>query len=143
MLSKAINNKDSVDTGAKHWTYWTYSVKLHSEKYSTWYMKYEKHNISCWCQNKLRDGARPDSHVAALWSVHIVKNDIYLPYRFQTLISLIKSTWRAFKIFGEELREIFFKDNFDLVLLKKITYFLSFWSFVHISVLKLYDLNIF
>ena len=39
----AINNKDSIDTGAKHGSY---SVKVHSEKYSAWYMKYEKYKIS-------------------------------------------------------------------------------------------------
>ena len=32
----------------------------------------------------LRDGARPDSQ--AIWTVHIVKNDIYfLPYRFTNI----------------------------------------------------------
>ena len=85
MLSSAINNKDSVDTGAKHGNY---SVKVHSEKYSTWYMKYGKYNISLLMskQTDLRDGARPDSHVTALWTVHIVKNDIYfLSYRFTNI----------------------------------------------------------
>ena len=34
----------------------------------------------------LRDGVRPDSHVTALWTVHIVKNDMYLlPYRFTNI----------------------------------------------------------
>ena len=29
---------------------------------------------------------RPDSHVTALWTVHIVKNEIYfLPYRFKNI----------------------------------------------------------
>ena len=62
MLSNEITNKDSVDTGAKHGTY---SVKIHNEKYSTWYMKNGKHNISFLMlkQTDLRDGARPDSHV--------------------------------------------------------------------------------
>ena len=37
-------------------------------------------------QTDLRDGARPNSHVTALWAVHIVKNDIYfLPYRFTNI----------------------------------------------------------
>ena len=43
LLSSAISNKDSVDTGAKHRNH---SVKVHSEKYSAWYMKYWKYNIS-------------------------------------------------------------------------------------------------
>ena len=43
LFSSAINSKDSIDTGAKHGTY---SVNAHSEKYSTWYMKYGKYNIS-------------------------------------------------------------------------------------------------
>ena len=77
-----INNKDSVDTGAKHENY---IVKVHSEKYSTWYMKYGKQNISLlmpkWTNS--HDGAPSYSHVTALCAVHIVKNDIYfLPYRF-------------------------------------------------------------
>ena len=38
-VSSAINNKDSVDTGAKHGNY---SVKVHSENYGTWYVKYVK-----------------------------------------------------------------------------------------------------
>ena len=37
-------------------------------------------------QTDLRDGARPDSHITALWTAHIVKNDIYfLPYRFTNI----------------------------------------------------------
>ena len=37
-------------------------------------------------QTDLRDGACPDLHVTALWTVHIVKNDIYfLPYRFTNI----------------------------------------------------------
>ena len=65
MLSGAINNKDSIDTGAKHGSY---SVKVHSEKYSTWYMKYGKYNISLLMpkQTDLPDGAHLDSHVTAL-----------------------------------------------------------------------------
>ena len=84
-VSSAINNKDSVDTGAKHGNY---SVKVHSEKYSTWYMKYGKYNISLLMpkQTDLRDGARPDSHVTALWAVHIATNNIYfLPYHFTNI----------------------------------------------------------
>ena len=65
MLSGAINNKDNIDTGAKHGSY---SVKVHSEKYSTWYIKYRKYKISLlmpkWTD--LPDGAHPDSHVTAL-----------------------------------------------------------------------------
>ena len=85
MLSSVINNKDSVDTGAKHGFY---NVKVYSQKYSTWYMKYEKYSISLIMpkQTDLRDGARPDSHVAALWTVHIVKNDTFFPpYRFTNI----------------------------------------------------------
>ena len=39
LFLSAINYKISVDTGGKHRNY---SVKVHSEKYSTWYMKYGK-----------------------------------------------------------------------------------------------------
>ena len=64
-INSAINNKDSVDTGAKHGNH---SVKVHSEKYSAWYMKYKKYNISLLRpkQTDLRDGARPDSQITAL-----------------------------------------------------------------------------
>ena len=51
-------------------------------------MKYEKYSISLIMpkQTDLRDGARPDSHVAALWTVHIVKNDTFFPpYRFTNI----------------------------------------------------------
>ena len=60
-----INKKYSIDTGAKHGSY---SVKVHNEKYITWYMKYGKYNISLQMskQTDLSDGARPDSHVTAL-----------------------------------------------------------------------------
>ena len=85
LLLSMINNKESVDTGAKHRNY---SVKVHSEKYSTWYMKYGKYSISLLMpkQTDLCDGARPDSHVTALWTIHIVKNEIYfLPYHFTNI----------------------------------------------------------
>ena len=61
MLSSAINNKDSVDTGAKHENY---CVKVQSEKCSAWYMKYGKENISL--LTDIRDGAHPDLQVTAL-----------------------------------------------------------------------------
>ena len=65
LLSSAINNKGSVDTGAKRGNY---SLKVQSEKYSTRYMKYRKCSISLLMpkQTDLRDGGRPDSHVTAL-----------------------------------------------------------------------------
>ena len=122
MLSSAINNKESVNTSAKHGNY---SVKVDSEKYSTWYMKFGKYNINLQIakQTDLRDAARPDSIVTALWAVHIVKNDIYfLPFIIlQTLISVIKSTWLAFKISWKRVTRNFFMDNFDLVLSNKLT----------------------
>ena len=74
-----------MDTGLNHGSY---SVKVHSEKYSTWYMKYGKCNMSLLVpkQTDLRDGARPDLHVTALRTVDIVKNDIYfLPYCFTNI----------------------------------------------------------
>ena len=65
MFSSAINNKESIDTDAKHGKY---NVKVHSEKYNTWNMKYRKYSISLLMpkQTNLRDVARPDSHVTAL-----------------------------------------------------------------------------
>ena len=61
MFSGAINNKESVDTDAKHGKY---NAKVHSEKYNTWNMKYGKYSISLLMPKP--DGARPDSHVTAL-----------------------------------------------------------------------------
>ena len=122
MLSSAINNKESVNTSAKNGNY---SVTVDSEKYSTWYMKFAKYNINLQIrkQTDLRDAARPDSLVTALWAVHIVKNDIYfLPFIIlQTLISVIKSTWLAFNIYWKRVTRNFFMDNFDLVLSNKLT----------------------
>ena len=65
MLSSAIDNKDNVDTGAKHGNY---GVKVHSEKYSTWYIKYEKYSMSLLMpkQTELRNDIGSDSHVTAL-----------------------------------------------------------------------------
>ena len=65
MFSGAINNKESVDTDAKHGKY---NAKVHSEKYNTWNMKYGKYSISLLMpkQTNLRDVARSDSHVTAL-----------------------------------------------------------------------------
>ena len=61
----ATNNKDKLDTGAKHGHD---SVKVHSGKYSTWYMKYGKYSINLLMpkQTDLRDVGRPYSHVTAL-----------------------------------------------------------------------------
>ena len=137
MLSSAINSKDSIDTGAKHGSY---SVKLHSEKYSTWYMKYGKHKISLLMPKctDLRDGARPDSHVTALWTVHIVKNDIYfLPYRFTNINFCHFSVAIAFKICWRRVTRNFFMDNFDLFLLSKLTLLSILRSLAHINLLKL------
>ena len=51
LLTGAISNKDSIDTGAKHRSY---SVKVHSEK-STVHGTWNKGNkiLVCWCQNRL------------------------------------------------------------------------------------------
>ena len=142
MLSSAINNKDSVDTGAKHGNY---SVKVHSEKYSTWYMKYEKYSISLLMPIKtdLRDVARPDSYVTALWAVHIVKKYIFCLIVLQTLISVVKSTWLAFKICWRRITRNFWKDNFSLVLLNKLTDSLSSGLLYTSVCLNFYDVNIF
>ena len=117
MLSSAINNKESET--------WKVSVKIHSEKYSTWYMK------TIWkIQYKfsdLRNGtARPHLHITALLTFHIVKDSIYfLPYRFSNiiLISVINPHDLHSRLVREELREIFFflggGGNFDLVLLNQ------------------------
>ena len=122
MLWSAINNKESVNTSAKHRNY---SEKVDSEKYSTWYMKFGKYNINLQIpkQTDLRDAARPDSLVTPLWAVHIVKNDIYFLtfIILQTLISVIKSTWLAFNIYWKRVTRNFFMDNFDLVLSNKLT----------------------
>ena len=126
MLSSTINNKESVYTGAKHGNY---SVKVHSEKCSAWYMQYGKYSIRLQMpkQTDLRDDVHPDSHVTARWTVHIVKNDIYfLPCRFT--LSSVCICWRR-------VTWNFFMDNFDLVPLNNLFSILR--SFVHVNVLKL------
>ena len=90
-----------------------YSVEVHSEDYSTWYVK-------------LHDGASPDLHVTALWTIYIVETTcIFCLIVLQTLISVINSTWLAFKICWRADTRRSFIDNFDFVLLNKMTYFLS------------------
>ena len=91
MLSSAINNKNSVDTSAKHGSY---SVKVHSEKYSTWYIQYQFADakiawLTWWCSSRF----------LRFCTVHIVKSDIYFYLIIlQALISVVKSTWLASKI---------------------------------------------
>ena len=71
----------------------------------------------------LRDGARPDSQ--AIWTVHIVKNDIYfLLYRF-TSINFCHFSVASTQDLLEKSYAEFFTNNFDLVLLNKLTYTLS------------------
>ena len=68
-----------------------------STVHGTWNM--ENTRSVCWLRTDLRDGVRPDSHVTALWTVHIVKKrHIFCLIVLQTLIFVIKSTWLAFKI---------------------------------------------
>ena len=57
----------------------------------------------------LRDGARPDSHVTALWAVHIVKNDIFSALSFYKhwFLSLNPRGYYS-RFLGEELRGIFY-----------------------------------
>ena len=90
-LNRLINNVcfpvRSITEKAKHGSY---SVKVHSEKYSTWYMKAIWKIQYKFADTKINwnllDGTRPDSHVTALWTFHIVKDDIYfLPYRFTNI----------------------------------------------------------
>ena len=95
---------------------------VHSEKYCTWYRKaiwniqYKFADVR---KNDLRDGTRPDSHVAALWTFHIVKNDIYfLPYHYLSL-NPRGSHWSLVR---EELCGNFCLKNFDLVMLNKLTF---------------------
>ena len=104
----------------------------------------------CWCQNRL-------TYVMVLVQIHTLLhfeqfifeelnslNSSKAIYIFclivlQTLISVIISTWLAFKIYWERVERIFFMDNFDLVLLNHVkqTEVLSILrSFVHINVLK-------
>ena len=55
---------------------------MKSTIHGTWNMGYQFADAKI----DLRDGAPPDSHVTAFWTVHIVKNDIYfLPYRFTNI----------------------------------------------------------
>ena len=67
--------------------YWCETRKLHCES-TEWKAQYMVHEIweIKYQFTDLHDGAHPDSHVTAFWTVHIVKNDIYfLPYRFTNI----------------------------------------------------------
>ena len=86
-LNRLINSvcfpMRSITEKVKHGNY---RVKVHSEKYSTWYMKIIR---KIYCKfagakiNWLSCRTRPDSHITALWTFHIVKDDIYfLPLSF-------------------------------------------------------------
>ena len=86
--------------------YGNYSVKVHSEKYSTWYMKaiWKIHYKFADAKiNWIRDATCLDSQVTAPWTFHIIKDDIYfLPCLLQTLIFVINPRGLlAFKIFLE------------------------------------------
>ena len=80
---------------------WKYTVK--STVHGTW-KQYGKHNISLLMPKytDLHEGTRPDSHVTALWTFHIVKIDIYLLlYRFTNINFLLfyieyKNYWTSF-----------------------------------------------
>ena len=80
---------------------WKYTVK--STVHGTW-NQYGKHNISLLMPKytDLHEGTRPDSHVTALWTFHIVKIDIYLLlYRFTNINFLLlyiehKKYWTSF-----------------------------------------------
>ena len=99
-------------------------------------------------QTDLRDGARSDSHVTALWTVHIwrveqfeqFKSDIYfLSYRFTNINFCHYIHVASIQDLLEKSWTDFFMDNFDLVLLNHVkqTEVLSILrSFVHINVLK-------
>ena len=76
-------------------------------------------------------------------TVHIVKNDILCLIVLQTLICVIKSTWLAFKICWRRVTRNFCVDNFDLVLLNKLTYSLSSCPLYTSMCYNFYDLNIF
>ena len=64
---------------------WKYTVK--STVHGKW-KQYGKQSISSLMPkySELRDDTRPDSHVSALWTFYIVKDDIYfLPYYFTNI----------------------------------------------------------
>ena len=64
-------------------TVWKCAVK--STVHGTWIWKIQ-YQFADTKIDWLRDGARPDSHVTALWAVHIATNNIYfLPYHFTNI----------------------------------------------------------
>ena len=102
-----------------------YSVKVHSEKYSTWIweIKYQFAEakidwLTWWCSFRF-------TRYCTLNSSYCKKRHIFCPMVLQTLISINKSTWLTFKICWRRLAQNFFMDNFDLVLLNKLIYSLS------------------
>ena len=103
---------------------WRYTVK--STVHGKWNMK---NAVSAyWCQNRL-------TYVMVLVQIHtllhfeqfILQKTTYILRLIvlQTLISVIIFTWLVSKICWRRVMRNCFMENFDLVLLKKLTYFVS------------------
>ena len=121
----AINNKDSVDTCTK---LGNYSVKVHSKKYSKWYINLENTVSVSWCQSKLNYVMVLVQIYTLLHFEHLILQKTTYIFCFivlQTLFFVIKSTWLSFRICWRGVTWNVFMDNFDLVLWNKLNYFLS------------------
>ena len=123
----------SITKKAKHRNY---SVKVHGGKYKAWYMttiwkiryKFADAKINWltgWCYSSTVLHVVV-LHVTIPLIFYIVKAIIYFLSFCLTdnIIFLHYFTWLVFKFVGEELSVIFL-DHFVLVLLSKLTYFLS------------------
>ena len=116
-------------------TAWKYTVK--STVHATWNV--ENAISVCWCQNRL-------TYVMVLLQIPTLLHSeqfilqkttyIFCHIVLQASIS-VTFQWLAFKICWRRVTRIFFMDNFDLVLLNKLTLLSILRSFVHINVPKL------
>ena len=104
-------------------TVWKCTVKSTVRVHGTWIIG---HKIAvCWCQNRL-------TYVMVLAQIHTLLHFehfilskttyIFCLLVLEALISVIKSTWLPFKICWRRVTRNVIMDNFDLVLLNKLTY---------------------
>ena len=110
---------------------WKYTVK--SKIHGTWNMKntlYGKYSISLLMPKYIMVLIEIHTSLPFLRAFHVVKKKLYihiyfLPYCFTNNNFCFYTTWHTCKICWRKVTTNIFMDNFDLVLLKKLTYALS------------------
>ena len=91
--------------------------------------------LTWWCSSRF-------TRYCTLNSSYCKKRHIFCLVVLQTLISAVKSTWLAFKICLKRFTLNFFMDNFDLVLLSKLSYSLCSGLLWTLMCSNFHDVNI-